>query len=90
APSGDTIPQEALVVSLADKYDALRSCRQYKPSFSHEKTRALLAHDDRTGLRGAEMFGPEVFEVFMDTHEAFEKIYATVKTETMCETQDGV
>ena len=89
APAGEAIPQEALIVSLADKYDALRSCRQYKPSFSHEKTRELLARDDRTDQRGEDVFGPTVFAAFMDTHETFEEIYATVRTDTACDTRDG-
>jgi HD-GYP domain-containing protein (c-di-GMP phosphodiesterase class II) len=88
-PREEAIPREALIVSLADKYDALRSCRQYKPGFSHEKTCDLLRNDDRTGKRGEDVFGPDVFQSFMDTHEKFREIYATARTEALCQTQDG-
>ncbi len=88
-PQEEFIPREALIVSLADKYDALRSCRQYKPEFSHEKTCELLKVDDRTGKKGADVFGPEVFQAFMDTHHRFEEIFSIARTETLCQAQDG-
>lgn len=89
APSGMIIPREALIVSLADKYDALRSCRQYKPAFSHEKTVKLLAEDDRTGLRGPDVFGPEIYEAFMDCHGAFDEIYTKSQNEPLCAANDA-
>lgn len=81
------IPLPALIVSLADKYDALRSCRQYKPAFSHEKVRDLLARDDRSGLVGAEVFGSEVFQAFMDTHRELERIFQEGQTEVLCDSE---
>lgn len=72
---GEAIPLPALIVSLADKYDALRSCRQYKPAFPHEKVRELLACDDRSGLKGPEVFGERLYQAFMDTHLVLDGIY---------------
>ena len=74
-PRGEEIPREALIVSLADKYDALRSCRQYKPAFPHQRVVELLSRDDRSGLTGEEVFGREVFQAFADTHQEFARIY---------------
>ncbi|HEB73006.1 MAG TPA: HD domain-containing protein [Nitrospirae bacterium] len=69
------IPMEALIVSLADKYDALRSARQYKPAFSHEKTTDILTKDDRTGASGEDVFGPEIFALYIDIQGKFEEIF---------------
>lgn len=73
--AGEEIPVEALIVSLADKYDALRNARQYKPAFSHEKTLKILKEDDRTGAKAQDVFGPKIAELYADTHEKFSDIY---------------
>ncbi len=72
---GDEIPIESLIVSLADRYDALRSPRHYKEGFSHEKTMDILSLDDRTGRSGEEIFGPVVFKVFLKIHTQMADIY---------------
>lgn len=72
---GDEIPVEALIVSLADRYDALRSKRHYKDGFSHEKTVEILKNDDRTGRTGEDYFGPDVFNAFLNIHKKMEDIY---------------
>ena len=56
--SGEAIPMEARIVSLADVYDALTSRRPYKPAFSHEKSMEIL----RDGV--GNHFDPQVFEAF--------------------------
>ncbi|MGL1890401.1 MAG: HD domain-containing protein [Spirochaetaceae bacterium] len=71
----DEIPIECLIVSLADRYDALRSPRQYKDGFSHEKTLNILTTDDRTGRSGEDIFGPVVFKAFLKLHKQMEEIY---------------
>ncbi len=76
--TGEEIPVEALIVSLADKYDALRNARQYKPAFSHEKTMAILKEDDRTGARARDVFGPKIAALFADTNEKFYEIYESM------------
>jgi len=72
---GNEIPIEALIVSLADKYDALRSERQYKPPFSHEKTTGILIKDDRTGSSGEDVFGNTIFNLYLDIQDRFNEIF---------------
>lgn len=72
---GEEIPIEALIVSLADRYDALRSSRHYKEGFSHEKTIEILTRDDRTGKTGEDYFGPEVFKIFKKIHHKMDAVY---------------
>ena len=77
--SGDEIPIEAVIVSLSDKYDALRSARQYKPAFSHEKTTDILQKDDRTGASGKEVFGPRLMELYLDIQRQFNGIFENMR-----------
>jgi len=72
---GKEIPIEALIVSLADRYDALRSPRHYKEGFSHEKAMEILTLDNRSRRTGEEIFGPTVFQVFLRIHEKMNTIY---------------
>lgn len=69
------IPTEALIVGLADRYDALRSRRPYKEAYSHEKTLAVLAKDDRSGIRGADWYGDEIWQVFEKHHLRFKEVF---------------
>ncbi len=79
SPTGSDIPLEALFVSLADKYDALRSPRHYKPAFSHEKTVSILQIDDRSGISGEQVFGDKIMQLFMDNQLKFNEIYESMK-----------
>lgn len=72
---GDEIPIETLIVSLADRYDALRSPRHYKEGFSHTKTMDILSLDDRSGRSGEDIFGPVVFKVLLKIHTQMADIY---------------
>ena len=72
---GEEIPIEALIVSLADRYDALRSPRHYKVGFSHEKTMDIIKLDDRSGRSGEEIFGPQIFNVFLKINNEMDEIY---------------
>ncbi|MDX2470797.1 MAG: HD domain-containing protein [SAR324 cluster bacterium] len=72
---GAEIPIEALITGLADSYDALRSPRQYKEEFTHEKTVAILSLDDRTGVTGADRFGPQVWSAFEQLAPKMAEIY---------------
>jgi HD-GYP domain-containing protein (c-di-GMP phosphodiesterase class II) len=73
--SGKEIPTEALIVGLADRYDALRSRRPYKEAYSHEKTLAVLTEDDRLGTCGVEWYGDEIWQVFERHHRHFKEIF---------------
>ncbi len=72
---GNEIPKEAMIVAIADKYDALRASRQYKDEFSHKKSLAILRHDDRSGLSGEEHFGTEIYRCFLDLQDDFNRLY---------------
>jgi len=76
---GEEIPMEALIVSLADKYDALRSARQYKPAFSHEKTTDILTKDDRTGASGEDVLGPDIFRLYLEIQGDFDEIFTRMQ-----------
>jgi len=71
----DEIPLEALIVSMADIYDALRSQRSYKNSMTHEKVYEIMAVDDRTGVEGKDKFGVILWNFFKENHLEFSKIY---------------
>ncbi|MCK8058232.1 MULTISPECIES: HD-GYP domain-containing protein [unclassified Fusibacter] len=78
---GDAIPISARMMALADVYDALRSVRPYKKSFSHEISRRIIIEG-----RGTH-FDPQVVDAFIaheqefkETSEKyFETEYGTVK-----------
>jgi HD-GYP domain-containing protein (c-di-GMP phosphodiesterase class II) len=75
ALSGQDIPIEALIVGVADRYDALRSRRPYKEAYSHEKTLAVMTKDDRSGISGAQWYGDDIWQVFAKNHLRFKKIF---------------
>ena len=63
--SGPEIPTEALIVGLADRYDALRSRRPYKEAYSHEKSKQIILN-----LKDSH-FDPQVVEAFVKLENAF-------------------
>jgi len=73
---GEQIPLAARVVSIADVYDALRSKRVYKPSFSHEKSTGIILEG-----RGTQ-FDPDIVDAFIkveaQVREISEKYVDTV------------
>lgn len=71
---GEAIPLSARIVMLADIYDALRSERSYKPGFSHEKTADIIINGD--GRVEPIHFDPEVWRVFKNYHEEFNRIFS--------------
>jgi HD-GYP domain-containing protein (c-di-GMP phosphodiesterase class II) len=71
--AGEEIPLVARIVGFVDVYDALRSRRSYKDSFSHEMAfRILTEGDDR--VRPTD-FDPRIMAVFRAHHAEFDKIY---------------
>jgi HD-GYP domain-containing protein (c-di-GMP phosphodiesterase class II) len=71
---GEAIPLSARIVQMADIYDALRSERPYKPSFSHAKTVGIMTQGDER-IDPYEHFDPKLIDLFRDHHPAFEKIW---------------
>ena len=76
--AGDAIPLSARIVQLADIYDALRSERPYKPSFSHEKAVDILTvGDDRIDPHGH--FDPALVALFRNENREFDRIWNRLK-----------
>jgi putative two-component system response regulator len=65
---GEDIPLAARIMAVADVYDALRSKRPYKPTFTHEESRDIILEGS-----GAH-FDPDVVEAFRQLHEQFREI----------------
>ncbi len=77
---GEQIPLSGRIVMLGDHYDALRSKRPYKPSFSHKKTCDLMLNgNDRTKPTH---FDPQLLAAFREFHAEFDLIYSRVMDET--------
>jgi len=70
----------ALIVGLADRYDALRSRRSYKEACSHEKTLAVLAKDDRSGIHGVDWYGDEIWQVFEKHHLRYKEVFESMQS----------
>ena len=61
------------ILAIAEIYDALRSERTYKPTFSHEKTYNILTvGDDR--LIPTDDLEPRLLDAFTTYHEEFNQI----------------
>jgi PAS domain S-box-containing protein len=65
--SGAEIPLAARIIALADVYDALTSHRVYKPPFSHEESKAIIAEES------GKQFDPRVVNAFLSREEDFKK-----------------
>ncbi len=77
---GEQIPLTGRIIMLADHYDALRSQRPYKPSFSHKKTCDLMLNgNDRTK---PSHFDPQLLAAFREIHLSFDGIYSKVIEES--------
>ena len=65
---GNDIPLSGRIMAVADVYDALRTKRQYKDAFSHDKSCRIIIKDSGTH------FDPEVISAFKKLSGQFEKI----------------
>ena len=71
--SGERIPLAGRIASVVDQYDAIRSCRPYKPGMGHRQAIGILTEGDN---RSHPMhFDPGIMEVFKKRHQAFEEIF---------------
>lgn len=68
ALKGDAIPLAARIMAIADVYDALRSSRCYKGSFSRELSRKII--EDGSGTQ----FDPLLVKTFLALEESFDRI----------------
>lgn len=67
--SGPDIPLSARIMAIVDVYDALRSKRSYKDSFSHEKSIAIIQEG-----RGTH-FDPLLVDIFVKYQDEFRALY---------------
>ncbi len=66
--TGEWIPLESRIVALADVYDALRSKRVYKPTFSQQETEEIIREE-----RGRH-FDPHLVDLFFQKRKKFNEI----------------
>jgi len=66
---GIKIPMCARIVSIADVYDALRSKRVYKESYSHQKALKIIQNES------GKSFDPLLVKVFLSHHEEFDQVF---------------
>jgi len=64
----EAIPLEARIVALADVFDTLRSVRVYKPSFSEEKSTAIILEE------AGRHFDPDVVAAFTENFDDVRRI----------------
>ena len=70
---GEQIPLTARIMNICDQYDALRSKRPYKLSFSQEKTESIIIKGD--GRTMPDHFDPQVLSAFKKSIGKFNEIY---------------
>ncbi|MBF0559123.1 MAG: HD domain-containing protein [Nitrospirae bacterium] len=74
---GQQIPVEARIMNIADQYDALRSCRPYKPAYDHDTSYRIILDGDGRTIPGH--FDPDVHSSFIHVASELEAIYEELK-----------
>jgi response regulator RpfG family c-di-GMP phosphodiesterase len=83
---GEQIPLAGRIVALADRYDALRVARPYKPAMDHAAACELICRgNDRVK---PEHFEPALLAAFQDLAPRFAKIFDCLQ-ELTCERRAG-
>ena len=76
--SGHGIPIAGRITMIMDQYDALRSARSYKSSFTHlQACKIILEGDDRTS---PEHFDPDLLHLFRRLHQDFNTVFQRLQT----------
>jgi len=75
--SGHDIPLSARITAICDVYDALRSKRPYKESYTHNKSMDMILNGD--ARTKSEQFDPEILELFKQHADKFEHIFETTQ-----------
>ncbi|MFK5986149.1 MAG: response regulator [Pseudomonadota bacterium] len=75
--AAEEIPLSARITSLCDVYDALRSVRPYKKSFTHQQSFEIITKGDRRTK--AEHFDPKVLAAFCHQEKEFDKIFEQMR-----------
>jgi putative two-component system response regulator len=77
----EEIPLEGRIVFLADRYDAIRSKRPYKPPMDHQSAVRIMA-EGRTKSKPGH-FDPDVLNAFAKVSKEFEKIFDTFQAHSI-------
>jgi len=75
--SGNDIPIEAQIVQMADIFDALRSQRPYKKSFSLEETYDIILKGD-SRLK-PNHFNPDILDIFKYYYKKIDEIFLSLQ-----------
>ncbi|MEP4148315.1 MAG: HD domain-containing phosphohydrolase [Halioglobus sp.] len=71
------IPMEAMITTLADVYDALRSDRPYKSAMDHQTVCEIILNGD--SHTKPDHFSPQILQLFEMNHESFNEIYESMR-----------